>query len=65
MIKIGDMFKRILYSGKNSHILCWIFFKGLYGKLGWGFVGKNDICFSIRITNNKIRAKRSKRRRGI
>lgn len=59
------MFIRILYSGRNSHLLCWIFFKGLYGKLGWGFVGKNDICFIIRIANNKIRAMRSERREEV
>jgi hypothetical protein len=34
----------------------------LCGKLGWGFVGKKAICFSIRIDNNKIKVVRSKRR---
>ncbi len=49
------MFIKTMYSGRNSHLLCWIFFKGLYGKLGWRFVGKNDISFSIRIDDNIIR----------
>jgi hypothetical protein len=55
-----------MYLGKNSHILCWIFSKGLYGKLGWGFVGNNDICFNIRIVDDIIRASEiRKKRRGI
>jgi hypothetical protein len=55
-----------MYLGKNSHILCWIFSKGLYGKLGWGFVGNNDICFNIRIVDDIIRANEiRKKRRGI
>jgi hypothetical protein len=24
----------------------------LYGKLGWGFVGKIDLCFSVNIEEN-------------
>ncbi len=65
MIRIGDMFIRIVYLGKNSHLLCWIFSKGLYGKLGWGFVGNNDVCFSIRINDNKIKVVRSKRKEEV
>jgi hypothetical protein len=60
-IRIGNMFIKTMYSSRNLHLLCWIFSKGLYGKLGWGFVGKNNICFSIRIDNNKIEVVRSKR----
>jgi hypothetical protein len=33
----------------------------LYGKLGWEFVGKNDISFNIRIKDNKIWVVRSKK----
>jgi hypothetical protein len=56
------MFIKTMYSGRNSHLLCWIFFKGLYGKLGWRFVEKSDISFNIRIDDNKIRAVRSERK---
>jgi len=65
MIKIGDKLIRIVYLGKNSHLLRWIFSKGLYGKLGWGFVGKNDICFNIRIDDNKIRVVTSERKEEV
>ncbi len=34
----------------------------LYGKLGWEFVGKNDISFNIRIKDNRIRVVRSKKK---
>jgi hypothetical protein len=57
------MLIKIMFSGKNTHLICWIFSKGLYGKLGWGFVGRSDMCFNVRIGNNKIRDVRSEKGR--
>jgi hypothetical protein len=37
----------------------------LYGKLGWGFVGRNDICFNLRIEDNMFRAISSKRKEEV
>jgi hypothetical protein len=35
--------------------------KGIYSKLRWGYVGKNDICFSIKIEDNQGRIIRSEK----
>jgi hypothetical protein len=37
----------------------------LYGKLGWGFVGKSDICVNIKINDNRIRAMRSEKKEEV
>jgi hypothetical protein len=37
----------------------------LYGKLGWGFVGRSDLCFNVRIGDNKVRAIRSKKKEEV
>jgi hypothetical protein len=50
-----------MFLGKDVHIQCWVFSKGLYGKLGWGFVRRSDTCFNVRIRDNKIRVMRSKK----
>jgi hypothetical protein len=47
-----------MFSSKDVHILCWVFSKGLCGKLGWGFVRRSDMCFNVRIRDNKIRVMR-------
>lgn len=39
-----------------------MFFICLYGKLGWEFVGKNDINFNVRIKDNRIKVIRSKKK---
>ncbi len=39
----------------------WVFPKGLYGKLRWGFIRKNVMCFNVRIGDNRIRGIRSKK----
>jgi hypothetical protein len=59
-IRIGNMLIKTLYSNGIR-----IFSKGLYGKLGWGFVGKSDICFSIKIDDNRIRVVRLERREKV
>ncbi len=48
-IRIGDT---IVLFGRRSFLFCWSFFKDLYGKLGWRFVGRNDICFNLKIEDN-------------
>ncbi len=37
----------------------------LYGKLGWEFVGKNDINFNVRIKDNRIKVIRSKKKEEV
>jgi hypothetical protein len=37
----------------------------LYGKLGWGFVGKNDLCFNVRIGDNRVRVVRSDKKEEV
>jgi len=37
----------------------------LYGKLGWSFVGKNDLCFNVRIGDNRVRIVRSKKKEEV
>ncbi len=64
-IIIGDMFIKTMYSSTNLHLLCWIFFKDLYGKLGWGFVGKSDICFSIKVDDNRIEVVKLERKERV
>jgi hypothetical protein len=44
-----------MFSSKDVHILCWVFSKGLCGKLGWDFVRRSDMCFNVRIRDNRIR----------
>jgi hypothetical protein len=41
------------------------FSKKLYGKLGWGFVGRIDLCFSVKIKENILRVIRSERREEV
>ncbi len=55
-MNIGDRFIRTIYLSKNSHLQCLMYSRGLYGKLGWGFVKKNDVYFSIRLDDYKIKA---------
>jgi hypothetical protein len=52
-IRIGDT---IVLFGGSSFLFCWSFLKDLYGKLGWRFVGRNDICFNLKIEDNMFRA---------
>jgi hypothetical protein len=35
----------------------------LYGKLGWGFVGRNDLCFNVRIKDNIVIVVRSEKKK--
>ncbi len=35
----------------------------MYGKLGWGFVRRSDLCFNVRIWDNKVRAIDQRKRR--
>jgi hypothetical protein len=37
----------------------------LYGKLGWGFVGRSDMCFNVRIGDNKVRAVRLEKKEEV
>jgi hypothetical protein len=37
----------------------------LYGKLGWEFVGKNDISFNIRIKDTRIKFIRSENKKEV
>jgi hypothetical protein len=37
----------------------------LYGKLGWGFVGKNYLCFNVRIGDNRVRVVRSDKKEEV
>jgi hypothetical protein len=37
----------------------------LYGKLGWGFIGRNDLCFKVRIGDDNVRAIRSKKKEEV
>jgi hypothetical protein len=41
------------------------FFKDWYGKLGWRFVGRNDVCFNLKIEDNVFRAISSKRKEEV
>jgi hypothetical protein len=50
-----------MFLSKDVHILCWIFSKGLYGKLGWDFIRRSDMCFNVRIGDNKVRVIRSEK----
>ncbi len=61
-IRIGDT---IVLSSRNSFLFCWSFFKDLYGKLGWRFVGRNNICFNLKIGDNMFRAISSKRKEEV
>jgi len=61
-IRIGDM---IVLSSRSSFLFCWSFFKDLYGKLGWRFVGRKDICFNLKIKDNMIKAISSKRKEEV
>ncbi len=61
-IRIRDT---IILSSRSSFLFCQSFFKHLYGKLGWGFVGRNDICFNLRIEDNMFRAISSKRKEEV
>jgi hypothetical protein len=42
-----------------------IFFIDLYGKLGWRFVGRNDICFNFKIKDNMFGAISLKRKEEV
>jgi len=42
-----------------------MFSKGLYGKLGWGFVGNNVICFNIRTVDDIIRASEIRKKKEV
>lgn len=44
-----------MFSSKYVPILCWVFSKGLYSKLGWGFIKRRDICFNVRIGDNRVK----------
>ncbi len=46
-------------------LFCWKLFKDLYGKLGWRFVGRNDICFNLKIEDNMFRTISSKRKEEV
>jgi len=37
----------------------------LYGKLGWEFVGKSDLCFNVKIKENRVRDVKSEKRKKI
>jgi hypothetical protein len=37
----------------------------LYGKLGWGFVGKSDLCFNVKIKENKLKVVKSKKKEEV
>jgi hypothetical protein len=37
----------------------------LYGKLRWGFVGRNDLCFNVRIGDNRVRVVRLKKKNEV
>jgi hypothetical protein len=51
-IRIGDT---IVLSG-SSFLFCWSVFEDLYGKWGWRFVWRSDICFNFKIEDNMFRA---------
>jgi hypothetical protein len=54
-IWIRNRIIRIIFLSKDAHMLCWVCSKGLYGKLGWGFIKKSDMCFNVRIGDNRVR----------
>lgn len=54
-----DQIIRTMFSNKDTQILRWRLSKGLNGKLGWGFIGRSDICFNVKIGDNKVRVVRS------
>jgi hypothetical protein len=64
-LHVGDRLIRIMFSGKSAHLLCLMFSRCLYGKLGWEIVGKIDINFNIRIEDNKIKVVRSKKKKEL
>jgi hypothetical protein len=37
----------------------------LYGKLGWRFVGRNNICFNLKIEDNMFTTISSKRKEEV
>lgn len=61
-IKIKEILIKIVCLGKESHLLCQIFSKYLYGKLGWGFMGRNDLCFNVKIEENRLGVVKSNKR---
>ncbi len=61
-IRIGDT---IVLFGRSSFLFCWCFKKKLYGKLGWRFVGRKNICFNLKIKDNMFRAISSKRKEEV
>jgi hypothetical protein len=61
-IRIRDT---IVLSSRSSFLFCWNLKKDLYGKLGWRFVGRNDICFNLKIKDNMFRAISSKRKEEV
>jgi hypothetical protein len=65
MIIIGYRIIKIVFSGRKPHLLCWTFTINIYGKLGWGFVGRSDISFNVKIEKNIVRSIRSKKRNEV
>jgi len=57
-LHVGDKLVRIVFSNKMFSIY-------LYGKLGWEFVGKNDISFNIRIKDTRIKFIRSENKKEV
>jgi hypothetical protein len=55
----------VLFFVEGPFLFCWSFFKHLYGKLGWRFVGRNDICFNLKIEDNMFKAISSKRKEEV
>jgi hypothetical protein len=60
-VQVGDRIIRIMFSSKDTHILCWRLSKCLNGKSRWGFIGRNDICFNVKIGDNRVKVVRSKK----
>jgi hypothetical protein len=50
-----------VFSSKYVPIICWVFSKGSYGKLGWGFIRRSYMCFNVRIGDNKVKTIKSEK----
>jgi hypothetical protein len=61
-IKAGDCILRIAYSGKVSHMFCWLYCTDLYGCSFWRYISRNDMDYNIKIGSNKLQYVESEER---
>jgi len=45
---------KITYIGGESHMLFWVFYIDICGRLNWKNIGKSDLNYNIKIGSNQL-----------